>query len=171
MKKSLKFLHSLGAAGMTGALIAHLILISVSPDPVALPEYAATRAAIAAVTTWLLLPSLTLMLVSGLLAIAAHPPFGNLAWVWIKLALSLSIFQPVLMWVHGPAVRQAEHAAAAMAGDIAVEEIATTMRNEQAMVWVILAICIANIVLAIWRPRFRRGAQASAAHAVSLRPK
>ena len=171
MKKTLKFLHSLGAAGMTGALIAHLILLGVSPDPVALPEYAATRTAIAAVTTWLLLPSLTLMLVSGLLAIAAHPPFGNLAWVWIKLALSLSIFQPVLMWVHGPAVRLAEHAAAATANEVLSEDIAIAMRNEQAMVWVILAVCIANIVLAIWRPRFRRSTQASETHAQALRPK
>ncbi len=171
MKKSLKFLHSLGAAGMTGALVAQLILLAVSPDPVALPEYAATRAAIAAVTTWLLLPSLTLMLVSGLLAIAAHPPFGNLAWVWIKLALSLSIFQPVLMWVHGPAVRLAEHAATATAGSVVSPDIATAMRNEQAMVWVILVICIANIVLAIWRPRFRRNTQASAAYTATARPK
>ncbi len=171
MKKALKFLHSLGAAGMTGALIVHLILLSVSPEPVAVTAYAATRDAIAAVTTWLLLPSLTLMLVSGLLAIAAHPPFGNLAWVWIKLALSLSIFQPVLMWVHGPAVRLAEHAAAATAGDAVPEEIALTMRNEQAMVWVILVICIANIVLAIWRPRFRRRADTSGAQAPAVRSK
>jgi hypothetical protein len=155
MKKSLKFLHSLGAAGMTGALLVHLILLSISPEPVALAAYSATRAAIAAVTTWLLLPSLTLMLVSGLLAIAAYPPFGNLAWVWVKLALSLSIFQPVLMWVHGPAVLQAQLAAAAIVHGVPVD-ITMAVRNEQAMLWVIFAVCVANIVLAIWRPRFSR---------------
>lgn len=156
MRKFLKILHSVGAAGITGAVLVHLVLLAFLPGTGELAGYAAVREGIAAVTTWVLLPSLTLMLLSGLLAIAAHNAFGNFAWVWLKFALTLSIFQPILMWIHGPAHREAEAALALLADPAAEVVLEGVSAIEWGMLWVTLATCIANIVLAIWRPRFHR---------------
>jgi hypothetical protein len=156
MRKTLKILHSLGAAGLTGAVLVHLVLLYTLPATTELAEYAAVRSGIALVTQWVLLPSLAVMLVSGLLAIAAHTPFGNFAWVWLKFALTLSIFQPILMWIHGPAHREAEAAMALLADASADVRLEGASAIEQGMLWVTLATCVANVVLAIWRPRFQR---------------
>ncbi len=157
MRKTLKILHSIGAAGITGAVLVHLVLLAFLPAPDELAAYAALREGIAGVTTWVLLPSLTLMLLSGLLAIAAHNAFGNFAWVWLKFALTLSIFQPILMWIHGPAHREADAARALLADPAANVVLEGVSAIEWGMLWVTLATCLANIVLAIWRPRWRRG--------------
>lgn len=89
MQKIMKCLHTAGALGITGAVAAHLVLLSVLPDLETLAEAAALRSGIAALATWLLLPSLLLVLVSGLLAIAACPQFGNAGWVWVKVVLGI----------------------------------------------------------------------------------
>jgi hypothetical protein len=156
MQKVMKCLHTTGAIGITGAIAAHLVLLSVLPDLDTLAEAAARRAGIAAVATWLLLPSLVLVLVSGLLAIAAHPQFGNAGWVWVKVALGLAIFEGTLVSVQRPATRNLEHTLEALAGDISSSELPDLLHSEWGPLWVILAICLANIVLGIWRPRLGR---------------
>ena len=156
MQKIMKCLHTVGAIGITGAVAAHLLLLSVLPDLDTLAEAAALRAGIAAVATWLLLPSLVLVLVSGLLAIAAHPQFGNAGWVWVKVAMGLAIFEATLVSVQGPAMRNLEYTREALAGEISSSELAGLLHSEWGPLWVILAICFANIVLGIWRPRFGR---------------
>ena len=74
MKRFLKLMHEIGGIGMTGALAAHLILVLTAPDT-SLAEYAAVRQSILAVSKYLLLPSLLVVLLSGLLAMAVHYPF------------------------------------------------------------------------------------------------
>ena len=166
MRKAMKFLHTAGAVGITGAVAAHLVLLTALPELTTLAEAAALRAGILAVATWLLLPSLVLVLVSGLLAIAAHPQFGNAGWVWVKVALGLAIFEATLVSVQRPATRNLEYTLDAMAGTISPEELAGMLHSEWGPLWVILAICIANIVLGIWRPRLtRRRAEARTAPA------
>ncbi|MCC5888001.1 MAG: hypothetical protein JJT88_16320 [Gammaproteobacteria bacterium] len=159
MQKFMKFLHTAGAVGITGAIAAHLVLLSVLSQLDTLAEIAALRAGIAAVATWLLLPSLVLVLVSGLLAIAAHPQFGNAGWVWVKVALGLAIFEGTLVSVQRPAARNLEYTLEALAGEISSAELAGLLHSEWGPLWVILAICLANIVLGIWRPRIGRRRQ------------
>ena len=155
MKKLLKVLHTLGAIGLTGAAAVHLLLLYTGPSPAPTPEFAATREALAIITGWVLLPSLVLVLISGLLAIAAHPPFGNFAWVWIKALLSLSIFQTTLMLVHGPVNDNADAAAQAVAGELDAGMLADALHSEAGALWVVLVVCVMNVVLAILRPRWR----------------
>ena len=43
MKRTLKFLHSISGTGVIGALAAMIILLTVTPDPTSIEEYALMR--------------------------------------------------------------------------------------------------------------------------------
>jgi len=155
LKRSLKTLHEIGAAGVMGSLAACLVLVLKGPtEP--LVAYAAVRQAIAAITQWLLLPSLLIVLLSGLLAIAATSAFHNAAWAWVKALLGLGIFEGALVTVHASARRAAELAAMAASGQGDPAQLAQTLRTEWGGLWLLLALSLINIVLAVWRPRLYR---------------
>ncbi|MEM8660462.1 MAG: hypothetical protein AAGF35_06210 [Pseudomonadota bacterium] len=158
LKRILKTLHILGAAGMIGALTAHIILLTVTPPPNDLADYALMRAGIAAIAKWLLLPSLGVVLISGLLAMAAHRPFIYARWVWFKLGLGIVVFEGTLIGVQGPAVRAAEVSTLALSGQIDPGIINELVRREWWSLWVILAVALVNVMLAVWRPSLRRAA-------------
>ena len=63
MRKLLKFLHTLGAIGFAGAIAAQLVLVSISPEPADLAGYALLREGIAAISTWVLVPSMAAVVV------------------------------------------------------------------------------------------------------------
>ncbi|MFP4147808.1 MAG: DUF2269 family protein [Halorhodospira sp.] len=154
--KSLKFLHTLGAIGMTGAIAVHLLLLGIAPSPEeAIQEYAVIRGNIAVISSWLLLPSLALVFLTGLLSMAFYAGFRQAGWVWIKAIISYSIFSASLAFVHGNAIQVASGAEAAAAGRIEIEAIPRHVNNEPLVLWVVLIICIANVVLGVWRPRWR----------------
>jgi hypothetical protein len=155
MKKLVKLLHELGAIGLIGALGTCLLLAWTAPAH-APSEYASYRQAIAAICKWLLVPSLGLALTSGLLAMVVHRPFLDLRWVWLKAVLGLSMFEGTLTSVAANARRGAELSARALAegGDPAA--MADLLRHERAGLWTMLALALANVALAIWRPRLRR---------------
>ncbi|MEM8562801.1 MAG: hypothetical protein AAGF57_11235, partial [Pseudomonadota bacterium] len=140
LKRILKSLHVLGAAGMIGALSAHLILLSVTPPPSDLNDYALMRAGIAAIAQWLLLPSVAIVLISGLLAMAAHRPFIYARWVWFKLGLGIVVFEGTLIGVQGPAVRAAEVSAIALTSQVDQRIIDELVRREWGSLWVILGV-------------------------------
>ncbi len=156
MKKATKLLHTLGGIGLTGAIVTHIILLSIAPEPTSLVAYAAIREAAAVLSRWLLLPSLTLVLISGLWSMAVHPPFRDTGWVLAKLLLGLSIFEGSLVSIQGPAERAARQAAAALAGEIDPATLPGPMDDEWGALWVVLSIALANVVLGVWRPRFSR---------------
>jgi uncharacterized membrane protein len=152
----LKVLHQLGAIGVMGALACCVVLVIVAPRE-SLAEYAALRQGIAAITRWLLVPSLLLVLVSGLLAIAANRAYMDAGWAWIKALLGLVMFEGTLLTVQSSAARAAEIAAlAASSGHSDPAQLAPLLRTEWAGLWTMLVLSFANIVLAIWRPRIRR---------------
>jgi hypothetical protein len=158
VRRLLKFLHTLGAIGIIGAMAALLVLLAFTPEPTALNEYARMRMAMGGVAEWLLLPSLGLVLVSGLLSMAWTPAFHNLGWVWVKLAMGVLMFEWTLVGVQGP-MRQAELSARALAGEADAGALGSSMQAEWASLWVLIAVAIANVVLGIWRPRFSRSAR------------
>jgi hypothetical protein len=160
MKKALKFLHSLGAIGVIGALAAHIILLTVTPAPESLEAYALMRGAIGAIAGYLLFPSLALVIVSGLLSMALHKPFHSAGWVLIKLALGVIMFEGTLLGVQGPAKRAAEASQQALAGEVDPAVLDGLVTGEWVSLWVILGVTIVNVALAVWRPRFRRKATA-----------
>lgn len=155
-RRLLKALHTLGAIGFMGGLAACLVLVAntvVEPTP----SFAAVRHDIALINNWLLTPSLLLVLVSGLLAIAASDAYKNAGWAWMKALLGIVTFEGTLLTIVGTSRKAAEQATAAVAGQPdAMTQVAGLLRTEWGSLWLMLALGLVNIVLAIWRPRLSR---------------
>ncbi len=160
MKRLLKALHELGAVGVIGSFAACIVLIGTTPAR-PLIGYAAVRHGIAAITQWLLVPSLALVLISGLLAIAANDAYKNAGWAWLKAILGISLFEGTLSTVAASARHAAELSALAAAGPTDPAQLADVLRTEWGGLWLLLALSLANIVIAVWRPRLRRTASGS----------
>lgn len=155
MRLTLKFLHEISSIGLIGSLVAYLVLVATA-DVNAPAEYAAVRHGIDMICRWILLPSLALVLISGLLAIAVTRPYMEARWVWVKTLLGISMFEGTLGAVASHAQHGAELAALAAAGKGNPKLMAEVIRGEWIGVWTIMTISIANVVLAVWRPRLKR---------------
>lgn len=155
LRKFTKFIHELGSVGFAGALVVHMILLSMDPGPAQLEAHALVRRAIAEIGDWLLFPSLGAVLFTGLLAIGINRAFHDVGWVWLKLLLGISVFEGTLVAVHGPAQRAADKAAAALAGELDVSELAST-HNEPMALSVMMVVAVVNVWLGVYRPRFVR---------------
>lgn len=152
--KILKLLHEIGAIGTLGSFAAAIVLLATAPkSPVA---YAAVMQGIASVTKWLLVPSLAIVLVSGLLAIAANAAYKNAAWAWIKALLGIGTFEGTLLTVAASARHAAELSAMAALGHMNDAQLAQTVRTEWGGLCILATLALVNIVLAVWRPRFYR---------------
>lgn len=152
-KRTLKFLHEVGTVGLMGGAAAQLIL-SYAAEGQPPVEYAAVRVGALLVSKWLLLPSLLLVLASGLFAMAAHRGFMNAPWAWIKAALTIVVLEGTLLGVQGPAVTAAEVSAEIASGDLSSAHLLPDIvGHERGGIAVILFLSIVNIWLAVWRPR------------------
>lgn len=157
MQRFVKFLHTIGAIGLMGAMACLLVMLGFTPAPTAqLAEYAVMRGAMGGIATWIFLPSMALTLVAGLLAMAANSGYQNAGWALVKLATSISIFEGGFVGVVGPMQEEAEHAASALAGQADIATLAQSLGAEQGTLWLLLVVATVNVVLGIWRPRFRR---------------
>ena len=160
-KRILKILHELAAMGLTGALAAHMILLSSAPQD-SLEAYAVVRQGIQAISGWILVPSLMLALVSGLLAMAIHHPFQNAGWAWFKALLGLPMFEGTLLTIDATAQEAAALSARAAAGEVDPALVAQAVAREWNALWLILALALAQTILGVWRPRaWRRRAAAA----------
>jgi hypothetical protein len=156
--KLLKTLHEIGAIGTMGSFAACIVLLATAPatSPVA---YAAVLQGIASITQRLLVPSLAIVLISGLLAIAANDAYKSAAWAWAKALLGIGTFEGALLTVGASARHAAELAALAASGHGDAIELARVLHTEWGGLWILSALALANIVLAVWRPRlYRRSA-------------
>ena len=155
-RRVIKILHELSSSGMLGALLAHGALLGAASlsEPAA---YAAIRRGIDLVARFVLVPSLAVVLMTGLVAIAIHPPFHNTGWVWIKALLGVSVFEATLGGIAGPAHRAAELSASLVSGEA---DAAAAIRSEVGHEWtrlgVLLFLILVNVVLSVWRPKLRR---------------
>lgn len=154
MRKFLKFLHTMGTVGFAGALIALIILHASLPEPAELERFATLRIAMGNVAKWLLLPSMGLVLCSGLLSIGITPAFQNAGWAWAKLATGALVFEGTLAYVQGPMERAARQAQEALGGAFPEAGLGATLGPEWGSFWVMLGVAVLNVVLGIWRPRF-----------------
>lgn len=159
MRRTLKFLHTLAACGLVGALAGYMIVLVFSPQVTA-QAYADMRQTISALSNYLLLPSLILALVSGLLSMAVHRPFQETRWAWAKALLGLSLFEATLAVVNAKAASAADEAAKIAAGQGDAAALATIIASEWMTLYAILALSAAQIALGIWRPRLGAGRQA-----------
>jgi hypothetical protein len=153
MRRLMKFLHTMGAIGLMGAMACLIVLLGFVPKPASLPEYALMTAAMSGVVTWVFFPSLALTLIAGLLAIAVNRAYHNAGWAWAKLASGILIFEWGFTAILGPLQEEAELSARALAGGVDLSELAVSIGNERNSLWVLLAVAAANVVLGVWRPR------------------
>lgn len=154
LNRVIKFLHEIG---VIGAFAADHVLIAQSPTD-SLVGYAAIRQGIAAISTWLLVPSLAITIISGRLAIAASRAYKDAGWAWTKALLGISMFEGTLLTVAASARHAAELAALAATGHPDPVPLAEVLRTERGGLWLLFAVAIANVALAVWRPRFSRRA-------------
>ncbi len=154
LRRSLKFLHTIGAIGLMGAMACLLVMHVYTPPPAKLAEYALMRGAMGAIGTWVFLPSFVLTLVAGLLAIAANRAFHNAGWAWVKLATGLAVFEGSFVGVIGPMQEEAEQIALALAGKADVATLAQSLSAEQGTLWLLIAIAAVNVVLGVWHQAF-----------------
>lgn len=152
LKRAVKILHTLGAVGLMGAIAANIVLAVNAPTGLA--ELAAMRQGMLMVCKWLLLPSLALVLLSGLIAMIVHKPYLHQGWVLMKAALGLGMFEGTLATVQSQATRAASMSAklAEGTGDPAVME--KILSSEWGGMWTIMVLSVANVMIAIWRPKF-----------------
>jgi len=154
MRRTLKFLHTMGSIGITGGLAAYMLVLVMLPQGAALETQLVIRDGLALLSKWLILPSMLVVLLSGLLAIAANTAFLEAPWVWIKGLAGILVFESTLLAIDGPAQRNAKFVHEAVVGNIKTQALPGMLSDEWGAWWILLGLFTANVVLAIWRPRF-----------------
>jgi hypothetical protein len=144
-----KALHEIASIGFGGALLACLVINLVADRAVA-AEFAAARQLFGAIARYVLIPSMAVVVLSGLFALAATRGYLGAGWAWVKALLGLSVFEATLLVV-GSSSRHDELAAAIAAGDAAV--IDGLMRSERWTLLLLIVLSVVNVLLAVWRPR------------------
>ena len=156
MRRLMKFLHTIGAVGLMGAMACLIVLLGFVPKPASLPEYALMSAAMGGIVTWIFLPSLALTLIAGLIAIALNRAYHSAGWAWAKLATGILVFEWGFTAVQGGMQQEAELSARALAADISATALAGALDAERTSLWVLLAVGMVNVVLGVWRPRLSK---------------
>jgi hypothetical protein len=149
-------MHTMGAIGLMGAMACLLVLLSFTPAPASLSEYALMRGAMGGIATWIFLPSLGLTLIAGLLAIGFNRIYQNAGWAWAKLLSGVVVFEWGFAAIQGPMQQEAELSARALAHEADAATLAASLGAEWKSLWVMLALATANVILGIWRPRLTR---------------
>lgn len=153
LRRLLKLLHTLGAAGFMGGMAALAVMMISAPSVIGGAAYASLTATMAQIAAWIVGPSMILTVVSGLLAMLANPAFYDVGWVWVKAATGILVLEGGLH-VLGPVQEEAKRGAAALAGGPDPATVAHLFTAEVNTLWALLAVSAANVALAIWRPRF-----------------
>ena len=156
IRRVMKFLHTMGAIGLMGAMACLLVLLSFTPAPSELSQYALMRGAMGDIAKWILMPSLAMTLVAGLLAMAVNPGFQSAGWALAKLATGILIFEWGFAGIQGPMQEEAEASARVLVGQADIAALGTSLGAERGSLWVLLAIGTLNVVLGVWRPRFTK---------------
>lgn len=157
LKRALKLLHTLSAIGFAGGLAAYMLILNGAPEISASAQYLVLREALASLANLVIVPSMVIGVTSGLLAMAFHFPFHDAPWVWAKALSGVLLFEASLMSIDAPAEQAANAVAKAINGDIDPATLSDLVHDEWVAMWTVLALAVANVVLAIWRPRFRFG--------------
>jgi|SRR5450432_3137941 hypothetical protein len=156
MRRLMKFMHTMGAIGLMGAMACLLVLSNFLPPPTSLPEYALMRAAMGGIAAWIFLPSLALTLIAGLLAMAVNRAYHSAGWALTKLLSGVLVFEWGFAAVQGPMQQEAELSARALANEIDPVTLAASVDAEWKSLLVMLAVATVNVILGIWRPRLTR---------------
>ena len=147
LRRGTKFLHEVASIGFGGGLAVCLLINLTAPR--ALPgEFMAARQVYAAIAHYIVIPSMAIVVLSGLIALAATRGFMDSGWAWVKALLGLSVFEATLVIV-GSSSHEAELALAASNSAM----LDAFLRSERNTLLLLIAVTVANVVLAVWRPR------------------
>jgi len=152
VRRLVKLVHALGAAGMIGGGLALAVLLFVAREAIGTPGYITALVAMAKLGAWIIGPSVLATVGSGVLSIAVTPAFQDAGWVWVKAATGIAVFEGSLLFL-GPIQTEAKRAAGGLADGPDLATLAHMLRAEGNTLWVILAVSFANVVLGVWRPR------------------
>ncbi len=142
-----KAVHDIASIGFGGALAACLV-INLTANPASSVDFAASRQMFSAIAQYVLIPSMAVVVVSGLIAMMATRGHQDAGWAWVKAVLGISVFVATVRLV-GASSKQDELAAAVTDPGM----LDAMLRSERNMLWLLIALCVVNVVLAVWRPK------------------
>jgi uncharacterized membrane protein len=93
LRRLLKFLHTTAAAGLMGGAAALAIVLMMTPAANDDAGHASLVLGLSKLAAWVIAPSMVLTVITGLLAMVAHPPFQDAGWVWVKAATGILVLQ------------------------------------------------------------------------------
>ncbi len=132
-----------------------MLALSFGPPVDDLNAYAALRQLMADISGWVIVPSMGVILASGLFAMSVHYPFQEARWVWMKAVSGIIIFKTTFFSLDAAASDAAEAARLALGGELTVTELVATVDDQWIAWWMLLILAGLNVVFAIWRPRLR----------------
>ncbi|MEL6199699.1 MAG: DUF2269 family protein [Pseudomonadota bacterium] len=152
-RKLSKIVHTLSAFAYAGGIAAYLFVLAAAPEPTDISQVLTLRTSIDFLVSWLIIPGMLVVLVSGLVSMMVHTPFMEQGWVLLKAVSGVLIFEASLASIDGPARRAKEAAERAAAGEFDLAELSGMMHDEWTALVILLGLAVANVVLGIWRPR------------------
>lgn len=163
MRAWLLWLH-LASVALLGGALAALLLMHGAVGAESPLSFGAVRQVMAMAADTLLLPSMLAMLVTGMLLLVARPTLIDARWVWAKAALGTLLALVVLLQLT-PALKTATLLAVNEAASSALQTpgiaraqqtIGAALQGEAIGLWACIAMVLAAMALAVWRPGLGR---------------
>jgi uncharacterized membrane protein len=158
MKPLLKLLHLVAAIGYVGAL-AVLLLLSLTADDSTALAFAAARRTTLTIAQTIGLPSLVLLLLTGMLLTTTQPALLEARWLWAKALLGMLVGGIALLVVQPAVMRAAALAQMSLDGSPSFRSLEAALGTERIGVGINLLLCLAAMALAVWRPRLGGGSR------------
>lgn len=140
-------MHEIASIAYGGALAACLVIDGLDHGADA-AGFIAARHAFAAIARYVLIPSMAVVVVSGLISLAATRAYREAGWAWVKALLGLSTFEATLLVV-GASGKPLE-SLTAVSQQAALDALLHAERNTLGL---LIALSGVNVVLAVWRPK------------------
>jgi Predicted integral membrane protein (DUF2269) len=148
----LKLLHLASVAVFSGALAVSLVIAD-DAEIASAAGVAAVRRSIVTVGDVVVIPSLIVLLLTGMLLVVGRPMLIHARWVWAKAALG-TVVGGVALFVVLPAARRAASAAAdGVLGAPALDLMQGAMRSELFGSALALGLVLLAAWIAVRRPR------------------
>lgn len=151
-KNLIKLFHYVGLIGLAGGVAIGFVLAD-RIDVTSPGTTATLHAAIALVCAGVIVPSLVIVLVTGMLLVVGRPHLIGARWVWMKAALGLAVAVVVFAWLQPAITAAASMSEAGAPGSAVPVPIAGVVMTEFAASAWTLGLVVAAMVVAIWRPR------------------
>ena len=158
-KNLLKLLHYASLAGLGGGIVVILVLLD-TIDATSPAAVAGMHATIALLCGGLVVPSLVIVLLTGMLLVVARPQLISARWVWAKAFFGVIVAATLLAGFQPLVLALASMSATGAIGDAPPGPLASLVETERLAAYLTLVNIAAAMVIAVWRPRLGRPASA-----------